>query len=197
VAFLKVMVQNLIRQGLADRERIYLTGASNGGMMSLRMGCEAAELFAGIAPVIANLPTDIAGSCKPRRPTPMLMINGTADPLVPWGGGVGFGGRRRNVLSTEETIAIWRRANGCSENATPAKPPAKQDVDQSRAEVLLYKDCRSGAPVAVVRIEGGGHRIPGREDRPHPVIDRVLGSKNHDFEAAELVWQFFARPSDF
>jgi poly(3-hydroxybutyrate) depolymerase len=48
-----------------------------------------------------------------------------------------------------------------------------------------------------VRIEGGGHRIPGREDRPHPVIDRVLGSQNHDFEAAELVWQFFARPSDF
>jgi polyhydroxybutyrate depolymerase len=120
VAFLKVMVQNLIRQGLADRERIYLTGASNGGMMSLRMGCEAAELFAGIAPVIANLPTDIAGSCKPRRPTPMLMINGTADPLVPWGGGgVGFGGRRGNVLSTEETIAIWRRANAAPKMRHP------------------------------------------------------------------------------
>jgi polyhydroxybutyrate depolymerase len=195
VAFLKAVVAKLTRQGLVNPAHIYLTGVSNGGMMSFRMACDAPQLFDGIAPIIANLPSDIADTCRPRRPTPMLIINGTDDPLVPWqGGGVGFGGRRGAVLSTDETLAAWRRFNACSDQAVRSNVPHKDNGDPSRAEVVLYDHCRSGAPVALVRIKGGGHRIPGREDHPHPWIDRLLGFQNHDLETAQVVWDFFARP---
>jgi polyhydroxybutyrate depolymerase len=196
VAFLTLAAQRLIRQGLADPARIYLTGVSNGGMMSLRMACDAPPLFAGIAPIIASLPADIAGRCRPRRATPLLIINGTADPLVPYNGGeVGFRGERGAVLPTEETIAFWRRVNGCSSRAMRSQSPGRSAGSRTRAEVSLYRECSSGAPVALVRIEGGGHRIPGREERPQPWADRLLGPQNTDFETAEVVWQFFLRPA--
>ena len=47
------------------------------------------------------------------------------------------------------------------------------------------------APVVMYRIEGGEHRIPRRNVGPRPVIDRLLGPANHDFEAAEAIWSFF------
>jgi polyhydroxybutyrate depolymerase len=196
VAFLRALIQKLEHDGLADPSRVYLTGVSNGGMMSLRMACDAPELFAGVAPIIANLPAELIDRCGAGHPVPMLIINGTADPLVPFdGGGVGFAGGRGEVISTEETVALWRRINGCKDEAKRSAVAPKQAADPSRAKVLLYNDCRSGAPVALVRIDGGGHRIPGSETRWHPLIDRLLGAQNHDFETADIVWQFFARPS--
>ena len=56
VGFLRQLVDELVRRGIADRERIYLAGISNGGMMTFRMLCEASELFAGAATIIANMP---------------------------------------------------------------------------------------------------------------------------------------------
>jgi poly(3-hydroxybutyrate) depolymerase len=44
--------------------------------------------------------------------------------------------------------------------------------------------------VVLYRIEGGGHRIPSR-DEGVPVVDVLLGRANHDFDAAEAVWSFF------
>jgi polyhydroxybutyrate depolymerase len=192
-AFLRKVVDTLIRDGIASRSQVFLTGVSNGGMMSLRMGCEAADLFAGIAPIIANLPADIAAQCKPSRPLPLLLINGMDDPLVPWsGGGVGFRGRRGQVISTAATIDFWRQVNGCStERNDLALTPAAAG-NGTGVEATVFKHCRSGAPVALAGIKGGGHRIPGREDRAHPVIDWLLGRQNHDFETAEEVWHFFA-----
>ena len=76
------------------------------------------------APIIANLPTDIAANCKPSRPVPVLVMNGTADPLVPYnGGGVGFAGRRGNVMSTDETMTRLRRINGCPDTGKTVRLP--------------------------------------------------------------------------
>lgn len=191
VAFLKAIVKDLVGEGIALNSRVFLTGVSNGGMMSLRMGCEAADLFAGISPIIASIPADIVPACAPSRHVPLLLINGMADPLVPWnGGGVGFAGRRGRVIPTLETIAFWRRVNGCSaeEKAFALKPAPG---DGTGVIGKLYKDCRSGAPVALIGIEGGGHRIPGYENRAHPAADWLLGRQNHDFETAVEVWRFF------
>ena len=47
VAFLKVLAGELMAEGVADPSRIYLAGVSNGGMMAMRMLCEASDLFAG------------------------------------------------------------------------------------------------------------------------------------------------------
>jgi len=77
-----------------DETRFYLTGASNGAMMTNRIGCQAPELFAAIAPVagpIVNGRAVVWGSdpfdCPNlEKPLPALYFQGTTDPLVPWNG---------------------------------------------------------------------------------------------------------------
>jgi polyhydroxybutyrate depolymerase len=195
-AFLRMVVNTLIRDEIAVHSRVFLTGVSNGGMMSLRMGCEAADLFAAIAPIIANLPADIVPGCKPSRPVPLLLINGMDDPLVPWsGGGAGFRGHRGEVISTAATIDFWRQVNGCSPEPFSLTLKLPASGSGTGLDARLFNQCRSGAPVALVGIKGGGHRIPGREEHAHPFIDRLVGPQNHDFETAEEVWHFFVSHS--
>ena len=192
VGYLRALVSSLVKEGIADPRRIYVTGASNGGMMSLRLICEAADLFAAAAPIIASLPADIAKTCKPSRAVPVLVINGTADPLVPYrGGGVGFAGRRGDVISTDATMARLRRFNGCNDAAKTERLPDLDPADGSTVTVNAWTNCTSGAPVVLYRVDGGGHRIPQRQKRNFPVIDRMLGKENHDFDAAEAIWAFF------
>ena len=64
-----------------------MTGVSNGAKMSLRLGCELTDRITAIAPVIGSMPESLVSGCAPTRPIPILMINGTDDPLVPWEGG--------------------------------------------------------------------------------------------------------------
>ena len=56
------MIEKLIADGTADAKRIYITGVSNGGAMTMTMICARAELFAAAASVIINL-TDESASC--------------------------------------------------------------------------------------------------------------------------------------
>jgi len=191
VAFFHALVEALVAEGIADPRRVYVTGPSNGGMMTLRLVCEAADLIAAAAPIIASLPAELAASCKPARPVSVLLMNGTADPLVPYGGGsVGYFGRRGDVLSTDATLTQLRVSNNSPGEATVARLPDLDPNDGSNVTVYTWS-CASGASVVLYRVEGGGHRIPQRSDRARPVIDHLLGRENHDLDAAEAIWGFF------
>ena len=75
-----------------DRSRIYSLGMSNGGFMSMRLGCQKSSLFAAVASVTGVLGNDSPGtddfSCDlastEGRPIPFLHIHGTADATVPY-----------------------------------------------------------------------------------------------------------------
>jgi polyhydroxybutyrate depolymerase len=189
VAFLRALVAHLVRTGVSDPQRVYVTGFSNGGMMALRLMCEAAEVFAAAAVIAAPLPAELAGGCKPARPTPTLVMNGTADPLVPFGGGeVAFGGGR--VLSTDDTIRFLRKVNGCADSVKLDRLPDVDRNDGSSVVIASWTNCSSFAPVVLYRIEGGGHRIPSR-GQGVPFVEIMLGKLNHDFDAAEVIWSFF------
>src|SRR5215475_14022990 len=113
-----------------------MTGPSNGGMMTLRLVCEDADLFAAAAPIIANLPADLAPRCKPARPIPVLVVNGTADPLMPFGGGeVGLRHGRGQVISTDATMALLRKVDGCADTAKSEHLPDVDPTDGSDVTV--------------------------------------------------------------
>jgi polyhydroxybutyrate depolymerase len=119
-------------------------------------------------------------------------MNGTADPLLPYRGGeVGLRHERGRVISTDETLALLRRVNGCTGAAQTERLPDLDPSDGSDVTTERWDTCSSGAPVVLYRVEGGGHRIPRRGEGPRPVIDRLLGRTNRDFEAAEAIWTFF------
>src|SRR5205085_309041 len=125
---------------------------------------------------------DLAPRCHPVRPVPVLVMNGTADPLVPYrGGAVGFRGERGEVISTEATMARLRSFNGCAGALTTERLADLDPADGSDVIVETWAECSSGAPVVLYRIEGGGHRVPRRNGRARPIVERLFGKENHDF----------------
>ena len=80
VDFLRALLDQLERERCIDRRRVYATGFSNGGFLASLLGCQLADRLAAVAAVSGAL--DL-GDCQPSRPMPILLIYGSADPVVP------------------------------------------------------------------------------------------------------------------
>jgi polyhydroxybutyrate depolymerase len=189
VAFARALVAALVEEGVADPGRIYATGASNGGMMTLRLACEASDLFAAFAPVIASFPEPYAPRCAPEEAVHILMINGTLDRLIKWRGGSILKGRRRGVGGTVvpvgDTLDFWLEHNGCLAPEVEALPD-EAPSDGTRVYREQGLSCEQGS-VALLRVEGGGHTWPGSSVEPNALAGRV----SQDISATEVIWRFF------
>jgi polyhydroxybutyrate depolymerase len=196
VAFIAGLVGKLAANGAADPKRVYITGISNGGAMAMTLVCARADLFAAGASVIMNLTEEAAVTCHPSRPLPMLIMNGTADPLIPYEGGRGSSYFATDEFwSTEETLEFWRKLNGCETgNADVTDLPDKARADQSTVTRVASR-CPSGLDVVLYRINHGGHRMPGfAPDARFPrIATRLLGPQSGDIDGAETIWSFFSR----
>ena len=117
ITFLTHLIDELITHEQVNPDRVYMTGLSNGGMMTIRMACEISEKLAAVAAIIANMPLDIVEQCKPKTKLSFLLMNGTEDPLVPWKGGEvkAFAKKRGKVISTEQTLDFWLKYNICED----------------------------------------------------------------------------------
>jgi polyhydroxybutyrate depolymerase len=190
VGFLIAMLDDARRAGVAfDRAAVFATGISNGGFMAMRLACEAAPHIAGIAAVTATMPAEIGGRCRPARPVSAMIINGTADPLVPYGGGFvrAFGRDRGAIWSTDRTVQFFAALNGC-DGAPRATPLPDRDAGDGTTTIRFdYRGCRR-APVALLQVQGGGHTWPGGLQYL-PVA--LIGPVARDFDASEAIWDFF------
>jgi polyhydroxybutyrate depolymerase len=195
VAFLRRVVEDETRAQRLDPKRIFVTGGSNGGMMTFRMLIDAPELFAGGAAFIANMPVGADNLPRPARPTPLMIVNGTADPLVKWSGGVVANDDERGAtISTSETVAWWVRANNATLRTTQATALPDRDPRDGCTITLDAHNARpNGAPVWLYTANGGGHAMPSiRYDLPDSrLVRRMIGTACRDVEGAELAWQFF------
>lgn len=190
VGFISGLIDHMIEDYQGDPNRIYVTGVSNGGMMTLRLGCEMASKLAAIAAVIANTPKNIADTCTPDAPLPILLMNGTQDPVIPWQGGdvTNFRQTYGKVLSTDATIRFWVKRNQCQLAPQSEYLPDEDQEDGSRVKVTTYSNPGGNGDVILYTIEGGGHNFPGSHTRDMP---RLLGRKNGDIAGPEVIWKFF------
>lgn len=191
VGFLRALVQRMVDEQGVDPSRVYATGLSNGGQMAYRLGLEAPELVAGIAAVAASLP--VAGNldCEPSGEAVAAMVmNGTADPVNPYDGGVVeiFGDASRGpVLSSVATATYWAGLAGYSSEGVHTIWPRQDSADGTSVESLDWS-AAGRAPVRLVTIVGGGHTVP------HPLYDlpRILGPTSHQLDGPEAIWEFFS-----
>ena len=88
---------------------VYATGLSDGGLMDFRLACGMSDRIAAIAPLAPRLPKDLSEHRLPTRPVPLLMVDGTADPLVPYRGGTATANadQKISVLGAEESAKTW------------------------------------------------------------------------------------------
>jgi polyhydroxybutyrate depolymerase len=195
VAFIAKLVEKFVADGSADPKRIYVTGISNGGAMTMTLVCKRADLFAAAATVVINLTDQSAGLCRPSRPVPMLMMNGTADPLVPYKGGRGTSRYAVDGFwSVEKTLGFWRKINGCE--AKDAEVTDLEDTDRNDRSTVTRIDskCPPGRDVVLYRVNDGGHRMPGNPDARFPrLANTFLGPQNRDIDGAETIWAFFKK----
>jgi polyhydroxybutyrate depolymerase len=190
VGFIRALVADVdARVAPLDRRRIYATGISSGGFMSLRLACEAADLFAAVAPVAATMPAELGVGCRPSRPVSVLLIHGTADRQVPYVGGYARTASmlRGAIWSADHTIAFWAWHNRCAHTPVLRVLADRDPADGSHVVESDYQGC-AGAAVTLLRVEGGGHTWPGAVNI---LPTALLGTTNRDIDATEAIWSFF------
>lgn len=186
VGFISALIDKLETEYSIDPQRIYATGISNGGFFAQRLACQLFNKIAAIAPVAATFPDFSMPLYAPTVPMPVLMINGTSDPLVPYNGGV-VAGDRGKIISVAATVAQWVKIGGCSPTPQVSMlPDTADDGTQSRREV--YDGCASNAQIVLVTVIGGGHTWPGGFQYLPQII---IGKTSRDFDATEMIWEFF------
>ncbi len=192
VGFISELIDHLAKQYNIDIRRVYVTGISNGAMMSFRLACELSEKITAIAPVAGAMPENLPSQCSPSRSIPVLVISNTDDRLVPWeGGDIRFGRRTfGRALSVADTVKYWVNHNQCSSSASISMEPDRDPKDGTRVRKELYNQCRESSEIVLYAIEGGGHTWPGG----HQYLPQwIIGKTSRDIDANEVIWNFFER----
>lgn len=188
VGFVATLIDDVAAHQIVDRKRVFATGISNGALFAERLGCDLAGRIAAIAPVAGTLPADIAPACKPAQPVAVLQIDGTADPIMPFGGGpvADFGGRGEGgqVLSVARTVDFWARQDGCGMPDAPQPLAPRAPLDRTRILRTAYARCN----VQLLTVEGGGHAWPGGAQYAPRL---VIGAASRQIDASQAIADFF------
>jgi polyhydroxybutyrate depolymerase len=190
VRFTSELIDALVQSAGIDRTRVYAVGASNGGLMTLRLACERATEIAAFAAVAASFPDSYVGRCKPAQPVSILIVHGSEDRLIPWRGGTIPSGRRAGVggtvIAVPDTLEFWRKQDRCRGQPKSKSLPDASD-DGTTVEVMEYEGCASGVDMRFVNVIGGGHTWPGARIEP---LGRLAGRVSHDIDATQYIWDF-------
>ena len=182
IAFFNQMLDQLPSKFSVDTSRVYAVGLSEGGFMSLRLGCALGDRIAAIAAVGAAMPKTMI--CLPPRSVPLVMINGTADPVVRYGGGTEQN-LRLTTLSVEDTAKAWAKINRCAEKPEHSKLPTAKGGTEAKVET--YNGCQQDAQVVSYSLKGAGNTWPGGMQYE---AEKQVGKTAEDFNANATMWSF-------
>jgi polyhydroxybutyrate depolymerase len=172
VGFARALVEYMAARACIDRKRVYATGFSNGGRMSYRLGCEAADVFAAIAPVAGTKSfPDLNNSpgCTPSRPLSLIDFMGSAD---------------SRIAAQPGQVQEWVGFDGCTDSES------KESYRNGAHYCMTYETCQAGTSVTYCVVDGGGHCWPGTVPCP---LGATSGSD--ELSANELMWELFERSS--
>jgi len=150
LGFAREVVADIQRRACVDPKRIYADGYSMGGGMSYYLACNAADIFAAVAPSAFDLLAAEEEPCAPTRPISVISFRGTSDPIVPYAGGASSPPNGLNVTihfqGAESTFKKWSELNECT-----GAPQDGADGCQT------YTQCKEGTEVTLCTKQGGSH----------------------------------------
>ena len=171
VAFLRALVAQLKLDGNIDGTRVYVTGLSNGGAMTHRMACDAADIFAAAAPLAFPISVSPPSACQPSRPISILTFMGLTDMLVPYNGGA--------FPSAQTTIDHWRSTNGCGTGAF------EEHIENGLSYCDTDTSCAGGVQTGLCSITA--QAFPGQ------FYDGHILYINPDYDLSALAWAFMSQ----
>jgi polyhydroxybutyrate depolymerase len=138
VAFIEAIIGHQATVNGIDKKRVFATGHSNGGAISFRLALEHPEEFAGVAVISSSLPSQSDMGCKPKNiPIPMMIINGTADPVNPYRGGSNNGRTAGNdPVSGSMSGAGGMMGGGMGERMEPFRGSSLTLLTSGRGPVM-------------------------------------------------------------
>lgn len=190
VGFIAAAIEDVSHRLSIDKNRVYMVGFSNGGMMTYRFASERGDLLAAAAPLAASIggrPDANAEEwriSKPVKPLPLLVMHGMDDDDIRYEGGRSqYRKGERTYVSVNESVDFWLNANEC------IGQPVVNAKAGGAVKVNTWNACKNSAVVALYKINGWGHIWPGvyfTRDLPehHPL---------KGFDAARIIWNFFKR----
>jgi polyhydroxybutyrate depolymerase len=137
LGFARAIIADVSAKTCVDAHRVYATGFSNGGFMSHRAGCEASDIFAGIAPIAG---ANQSPTCSPARGVSVFAINAPPDPIVSYDQG-------------HMSALDWVARNQCNGD------PTHEAYGASSCDT--WSDCKNGTQVRFCSWAGGTHLWPG------------------------------------
>jgi len=195
VRFLKGVIAEVEAQDHGDPSAIFMVGVSNGGFMTMRFACDAGEVLRAAAASLSTLPEPMAQGCRSPRPLPWLQINGTDDPIVPFGGQTASQAQHGQVepalRSADETFRFWADRAGCTGPVTRHRltDPARDERGRW-AESIVRSGCVSAQVSEQVVLHGSGHALAGLSLRSR-LVEHVLGPGAPEIDGGTLIWDYF------
>lgn len=194
VGFISKMIDELETKYNIDKQRIYSTGLSMGGMMSYRLACELSDRIAAVAPIASNLVLE-KEQCKLSRPISVMHFQGTADRIVPYSGGPSDPTLPRVFVvggpyeSIQTTVDFFASLNSCT---------ADKKITYQKGEVACQTQniCSGATEVTLCTIDGGGHTWPGGVvTNTDSKWQEYVGKVTKDISATDAMWEFFKKHS--
>jgi poly(3-hydroxybutyrate) depolymerase len=138
LTFIVAIIDTIDARYHINRNRIYVTGFSQGGFMSFLLGCKYSDIFAAIAPVSGLL----NGTCTLKRPVPLFLKFGTKDVATP--------------ASFMSSVNSWLKLDSCPSTPVVTRPYPSSNP-KSKVTRLYYGPCARGSEVVVDTVAGGTH----------------------------------------
>ncbi len=185
VKFIDELITYILKTYNGDSTKVYVTGMSNGGFMSSRLACELNKRIAAIAVVGASMDKD--ETYQPAKPMPVMYIQGTEDPLVPFAGGEMKKGAGGSIYGHEAVLKKWASVDGCDNN--PAVTTLPIIVNDGMSVIReVYSNPSNNLKVIGYTIVNGGHTWPGGSQY---MPKFVIGPVTKNLNACDVIWEFF------
>ncbi|HEX3346347.1 MAG TPA: PHB depolymerase family esterase [Polyangiaceae bacterium] len=155
VAFIGALLDQMEAKYAIDPARVFAVGHSNGGFLSHRLACDLSPRLAAVVSLEGATWMD-PSRCTPTQPVTVLEVHGTADAVIPPGGGDVVDGYPDRVFpSVGQTVSTWATLEGCTGPMVPGEDPGPIDAEATGTVVTT---CHGRASdVGLWMIQGGMH----------------------------------------
>jgi polyhydroxybutyrate depolymerase len=191
--FFSVLLDTVIADYNIDTKRVFATGISLGGMFALYVAEQLPKRITAIAPVCASISKTIANDFNFARPIPVMLINGTSDPVLNYDGGETSEFTQWNpdkddgiMISTEDLVDKIVKMDSCDVDPSVSDIPNINVKDECTAVETLYTT--KLMTVDFIGVIGGGHSWPGG---PQYLSKALIGKVCKDFNAEDRIMKFF------
>lgn len=172
VLFIDTLISELVTHPDVDKDRIYITGFSNGGMFTHLLGSKLSGKVAALAVSSGTIGNKNYTVPSPNLPIPIIMLHGTDDTVVPIDGNKSSGGYTYKTF--KEAESFWVKNNDCTSE------PAIEETDQY---IRHSYSCTN--PIVTYTIKDRGHFWFGG------LAEILHGNFGDNFNNTDIIWNFF------